>query len=99
MIKDKWIYQNNLKASVPWALYVIKEYEPGSSFDDVVLDITFYSEQIDNSEHMLAFLNWQYPTLQSYVSQISNQIDKFGGLFDCNDADMVEHELCKLFFD
>ena len=97
MIKDYWIYQKR-DVPVPWALYVIKEYNPGDKFKDVVLDVTIYSEQIENNDHMLSFLNWHYPTISSYVSRFANEIAKFGGEFNPDDAAFVEQELHRVFF-
>lgn len=98
MIKDKWIYQEN-DAAYPWALYCIKEYKAGSTFEDASLDVTVYSEDIDAIDNMLAFLDWHCETVSGYVSKIRDVILSFGGKFDSYDEKHVEHELCKLFFD
>ena len=97
MIKDKWIYQEN-DAAYPWALYCIKEYTPGCSFDEMSLDVTIYSEDIDAVDNMLSFLNWKYESVSGYVEKIKSVILSFGGKFDKYDERRVEIELCKLFF-
>lgn len=100
MIKDKWIYQESKSAkAAPWALYCIKEYEPKCKFVECVLDITFYSEDIDNSEHSLSFLNWNHRAISGYVNQIRETVQSFGGEFTFVDAKHVESELVNLFFD
>lgn len=97
MIKDCWIYQDS-DAACPWAVYIIKEYTPGCSFDDIVLDVTIYSEDIDNSEHMKAFLNWHHDTVSGYVEHLKNEILAFGGRFDNLDALKVEKALCSFIY-
>lgn len=99
MIKDKWIFQIRSDVHTPWALLVVKEYEPTCNFDDVIIDITFYSEDIGaDDDNMISFVNWQFATISEYVHMIERIIKNFGGHFDMHDRHEVEHELCDLFF-
>lgn len=98
MIKDRWIYQRREDVQTPWALYVIKEFTPQSTFDDLILDVTIYSEQIGNSDHMASFINWHYDSITGYVGRIANEITAFGGEFNFDDFQYVERELCRFIF-
>ena len=97
MIKDCWIYQDS-DAVTPWAIYVIKEYTPNCSFADIVLDVTIYSEDIDDIDNMRAFLNLHYDTVSGYVERLQDEILVFGGRFDMLDFQKVEKALCSFIF-
>lgn len=76
MIKDYWVFQER-KTPVPWALYVVKEYEKPQRFNTTCLDVCIYSEDIANDEHSLAFVCWQFNTIDGYIDELQKHISTF----------------------
>ena len=85
MIRDYWVWQAR-NVDVPWSLYIVKEYDKPQTFDNIVLDVTIYSEDIDNSDHMLSFLNWHFNDVDGYVDKIKGKIEKFSNFTDADYA-------------
>lgn len=97
MIKDKWIYQDR-DVETPWAVYVVKEFEKPATLDNSRLDVTIYSENIENSDNMAAFVNWHFDSVAGYVNRLKEELEKHGE-FNTDDWIHLEIELSKLFFD
>lgn len=93
MIRDYWVYQKR-NVSTPWAIYVVKEFNPKNKVDDVCLDCTFYHEDIDNPIHAISCINWFYDTVSGYVAAARSVIETFTEFTD-EDATQLE----KSFFD
>ena len=73
MIKDYWVFQKR-SVDVPWSLYIVKEYER-TGF--ICLDITIYSEDIDNDEHAISMVCLKKDTPDEYADLIESKIIKF----------------------
>lgn len=93
-IKDYWIFQSR-ECPKPWALYVVKEYDKRMSKDALCLDITYYHEDICNSQHMESEVNAHYETVDGYASHIAEVLGRWSNV---NDIDMrqLRHELLKI---
>ena len=93
MIRDYWVYQKR-NVTTPWAIYVVKEFNPKNKVDDVCLDCTFYHEDIDSPIHAISCINWFYDTVSGYVAAARSVIETFAEFTD-EDAAQLE----KSFFD
>ena len=77
MIRDYWVYQNRevSEPAHPWALYIVKQW---SNTEDETLSVTIYSEDIENEEHALSFLDWHYDNgAYGYAQRIVSELSKF----------------------
>ena len=97
MIRDYWVWQAR-KVDVPWALYIVKEYQNPQTFESTYLDVTIYSEDIDNDEHSIAFVCWQFSTVSGYADEIERHISKFSNFKD-EDYKQVEEALFRILMD
>lgn len=93
MIRDYWVYQKR-NVATPWAIYVVKEYDPRNKCDDQILDCTFYHEDIDNPIHAISCINWFYDCVGGYVAAARSVIEMFTEFTDEDNA-----QLEKAFFD
>lgn len=75
-IRDYWIYQERPNPEGQWTLYVVKEFDKRKPGDER-LDVTYYSEQIPNREHMFSELGLPYEGLAGYVSHIESRLCEF----------------------
>lgn len=74
MIKDYWVYQK-CDVPVPWALYIVKEYERGKrKVGEVEFDVTVYHDGIDNDLHAKSFVGIKANTVSSLVSLFESKI-------------------------
>lgn len=76
MIKDYWIYQK-ANVTTPWALYVIKEYEPRKGKKFITLDYTLYHENIPNNTHSKSFIGLHCDTIGEYAKKIMKEMSRF----------------------
>lgn len=97
MLKDKWIWQGR-KVDVPWTIYVVKVYEVPQRFDSTFLDVSIYSEDIDNADHELSYVDVMGNTLSSVIDFIGGEISKFAN-FTQEDRLQVESAIYKLMLD
>ena len=97
MIKDYWVWQNR-NVDVPWALYIVKNYRKPQTIDTTILDVTIYSEDIDNDSHAMNVLGRQYDTISEYVDEIEHYISKFSN-FKQEDYKQVETAIFKIMMD
>ena len=97
MIRDYWVWQYR-KTEVPWALYIVKEFQNPQTFENTYLDVTIYSEDIDNEEHCISFVCWQFDTVTGYVDEIERHISKFSN-FKPDDYRQVESAIFKILMD
>ena len=72
-IRDYWVYQRRQSDTAQWALYIVKEYEPGKP-DATCLDVTIYSEDYDNETNSKSFIGWKSKTVSGYVNNIVEEL-------------------------
>ena len=77
-IKDYWIYQRR-DVPVPWAIYVVKEYDRRKP-DATSLDLTLYSEDIQSSTHSRSFVNIKHTRIDDYVHDIVLKLGEFANV-------------------
>ena len=68
-IRDYWVYQKR-QADVPWAIYIVKEYDKRKGLDAVVLDWTIYSENIELSTHSKSRVSVHANSIGEYVNEL-----------------------------
>lgn len=74
-IKDYWVYQKR-DCATPWALYIVKEYDKRKP-DATSLDLTIYSEDIDEPTHSKSFVNIKHERVSGYVDDIVEKLSNF----------------------
>lgn len=97
MIRDYWIFQQR-ETSVPWALYVVKEYSNPQRFETTCLDVCIYSEDIPNNEHSLTFVCWQFDSIDGYIDELEKHISTFSD-FVQEDRLQLETAIFKILVD
>lgn len=80
MMHDYWIWQKR-ECEVPWAVYVVKEYENPPTLDNINLHVTIYSEDIENDEHAISFVCWHFDDVKGYVDELEWHISLFAEFF------------------
>lgn len=75
MIRDYWVYQKRATAH-PWALYIVKEFERNRLVMPV-LDVTFYSEDIDNATNSKSIVNVRGTEIETFVNALVTEIMEF----------------------
>ena len=99
MVKDYWIYQKR-EVQMPWAIYIVKEYDKRYPHETVTLSFTLYHENIQNSAHSVSTVGLHYDTISSYISDIALIIiDEAGMLFTNADQEQLERELLRILKD
>ena len=68
-IRDYWVYQKR-QADVPWALYIVKEYDKRKGMSATVLDWTIYSENIELSTHSKSRVGVHEKSIEGYVNEL-----------------------------
>ena len=92
-IKDYWVYQKR-EVQVPWALYIVKEYDRRYPQETTCLDFTLYHENIPNQTHSVSKVGLHYDTVSAYISDIALTItDESGMPFTSADKNQLEREL------
>lgn len=76
MIRDYWVYQQRQNTGAQWALYIVKGYRRNHP-EDTTLDITVYSEDIDNPTNSKSFVNWHYDYADKYVASLVTELRAF----------------------
>ena len=67
-IRDYWVYQKR-DAPKPWALYIVKEYDKRFP-ESVVIDYTFYHEDVQNVANCVSFVGLHYDEPNGYADEI-----------------------------
>lgn len=97
-IRDYWIYQKR-NVAIPWALYVVKEYDrryPSAT----CLDYTLYHEDIDKPTHCVSRVCVHYDTVSGYVSDIAETImDNTPLDFTHEDSEQLERSILNILKD
>lgn len=75
-IRDYWIYQKR-QVEVPWAIYIVKEYDKRKGISATCLDWTLYSEDIKNSAHSKSRVGIHAETIDGYVNELLGDIAEF----------------------
>ena len=91
-IRDYWIYQKRQNPDSQWAIYVVKEY---GTEEGIVLDVTFYSDAIDNKTHTKSFVGWKSDTLRGFLNMFLTELMEFSEV-DSDDMDQLDRELLRI---
>lgn len=97
MIRDYWIYQERQNELGQWALYVVKEFDRRKP-ESTVLDITYYSEGIDNATHSKSTVGLHYDTVAGYVDEIISILAEFSSIA-AQDKQQLEREILRILKD
>lgn len=71
-VKDYWLYQKR-DVPVPWALYIVKEYDRRYS-DATLIDWTLYHEDIPTATHSKTFAGLHCDTVKGYADAITSEM-------------------------
>lgn len=98
MIKDYWVYQpipaNGEILIYPWALYIVKEYDPRKKkIADIVFDVTVYSEDIPNDAHSHSAVGISGATVNDIIPQIVSLMDDADLNVTSIDEDYIKSQL------
>lgn len=84
MIRDYWVYQQNVDEGSPWALYIVKEYEKNTMlFSELSFDVTFYHDSIPNdmkSHSVLGITGHNADMVTAEIEKVISQHVKFNDL-------------------
>ena len=95
-IRDYWVYQER-PVAVPWALYIVKEYDKHYPQDTTFIDFTLYHEGIENPTHSVSKVGLHYDTMCAYISDIAHSItDETGMPFTSADQQQLEKALFRI---
>ena len=98
-IRDYWVYQQR-PVAVPWALYIVKEYDRRYPQDTTCIDFTLYHEDIENPTHSVSKVGLHYDTVSAYISDIALTItDETGMSFTSADQQQLEKSLFSILQD
>lgn len=98
-IRDYWVYQQR-PVAVPWALYIVKEYDKRYPQDTTCIDFTLYHEDIENPTHSVSTVGLHYDTVGAYISDIAITItDNTGMPFTSADQQQLEKSLFRILQD
>ena len=75
-IRDYWVYQKR-QVTTPWAIYFVKEYDKRNYNKSVVIDYTFYHENVENHTHSVSFIGLHYDTITEYADEIVSTIAEY----------------------
>lgn len=87
MIRDYWVYQRR-QVQTPWALYIVKEFDRRDYSKSVVIDYTFYHEDVGNATHSVSFVGLHYDTIKGYADAITATIAEYTSI-DNQDYEQV----------
>ena len=90
-IRDYWVYQKR-QVMTPWALYIVKEYDKRKYNESVVIDYTFYHENVENPTHSISFVGLHYDTIAGYADEIAAKIAEYTAI-DNQDYEQVKHAI------
>ena len=95
-IRDYWVYQKR-DTPKPWALYIVKEYDKRFP-ESVVIDYTFYHEDIENATKAISFVDLHHDGPRGYADEIMATIREFSEVFD-TDYRQVLNEIARIIED
>ena len=97
MIRDYWVYQERQNELGQWALYIVKEFDRRKP-DATTLDITYYSEGIQNAAHSKSTIGSHYDTVGGYVDEITSVLGEFSSI-TTQDKQQLEREILRILND
>lgn len=97
MIRDYWVYQERQNEFDQWALYIVKEFDRRKP-DATTLDITYYSEGIENATHSFSKVGMHYDTVTGYVDEIISVLVEFSSIA-AQDKQQLEREILRILYD
>lgn len=92
-IRDYWIYQKR-NVFVPWALYIVKEYDRTKP-EKTTIDFTFYHEEIPTQTHSKSFVGFHCATPREYADAITAEMAEFVSV-NSQDYNQVLTELIRI---
>lgn len=78
-IKDRWIFQER-ETDDPWAFYVVREVVHVAGEKRTYIDITFYSENVENATHSESRIGLHYESVTGYVDEMLSIIAEYASL-------------------
>lgn len=97
MIRNYWVYQERQNEFDQWALYIVKEFDR-RKLDATTLDITYYSEGIENETHSKSTIGNHYDTVGGYVDEIISVLVEFSSIA-AQDKQQLEREILRILKD
>jgi len=97
VIRDYWVYQERQNEFDQWALYIVKEFDRRKP-DATTLDITYYSEGIQNATHSKSQVGLHYDTVGGYVDEIISNLAEFSSIA-AQDKQQLEREILRILND
>lgn len=97
MQKHYWIYQQRQSESEQWAIHVVKNYQKGIR-GFVSIDITIFSEDIQNSANSITLEGLKFQNPSSYVSAVASEITDFSSV-TAMDRSQLEAEFSQIIKD
>ena len=89
-VKDYWLYQKR-DVPVPWALYIVKEYDRRKP-EKTMIDWTLYHEDIPTQTHSKTFSGLRFGTIQGYVDAIAAEMADYVSVTP-QDVDQIAREM------
>ena len=74
-VKDYWVYQKR-DIPVPWALYIVKEYDKRKPAETTI-DWTLYHEDIPTPTHSKTFIGLHCDALLGYTNSIIAEMSDY----------------------
>ena len=91
MIADRWIYQKR-NVKVPWAFYLVKEYDNRNYSQSLVLDYTFYHENVNTDDHAVSRIGIRCESIEEYTNELLAEVINWVGI-DHEDFKQIYEEL------
>ena len=89
-IKDYWVYQKR-DTPVPWALYIVKEYDKRKPAE-TTLDWTFYHEDIPTPTHSKSFVGLHCDSIVDYANAFIAEMSDYVSI-DAQDYAQIEQAM------
>jgi len=94
VIRDYWVYQKRAAAH-PWALYIVKEFDKRDILP--VLDVTFYSEEIQNPTNSKSIVGVTGDNIDHYVNALVTELIDLVDVVTSEDVEQLEKALTDIF--
>ena len=80
-IRDYWVYQKR-DVPVPWALYVVKEFDKRYHPESITLDWTLYHEDIPTATRSKSIVGVHRDTVSGYVEALAEFMQEYVSVTD-----------------
>lgn len=78
-IRDYWIFQER-ESVIPWAIYVVKEFDKRAGKIADVLDYTLFSENIGNATNTISKIGIHCDDVAGYVNEILGDLVNYASV-------------------